>query len=184
MSKTIFIVHGSFGSPDENWIPWLKKQLVEKGYEVVVPTFPTPEKQSLDNWMEAFLPYKEKVTSESIFVAHSIGPAFVIDMLSEWNLNVAKCCFVAGFYTLLNNEVVDPVNKTFFVDNFDWNKIKGLVGEASCFYSDNDPYVPQLVAEWLADRLNAKKVLISGGKHLNAGAGFTQFPELLEEIIK
>ena len=36
----IFIIHGSFGNPGENWFPWLKIQLVNCGHEVITPTFP------------------------------------------------------------------------------------------------------------------------------------------------
>jgi predicted alpha/beta hydrolase family esterase len=43
----IFIIHGSYGNPDENWFPWLKKELEQEGHKVFVPKFPTPEDQSL-----------------------------------------------------------------------------------------------------------------------------------------
>ncbi len=34
------ILHGSFGSKDGNWFPWLKKQLENKNYKVDVPQMP------------------------------------------------------------------------------------------------------------------------------------------------
>ena len=38
----IFILHGTEGHPGENWFPWLKQELEQKGYNVIVPQFPTP----------------------------------------------------------------------------------------------------------------------------------------------
>lgn len=35
-----FILHGSFGSKDGNWFPWLKEKLEEKGEEVILPQMP------------------------------------------------------------------------------------------------------------------------------------------------
>jgi hypothetical protein len=35
--KTAIIIHGTGGSPDENWFPWMKTQLEEQGYRVFVP---------------------------------------------------------------------------------------------------------------------------------------------------
>ena len=50
----IFIIHGSFGHPDENWIPWLKAELEKLGNRVFVPQFPTHENQTLNNWKNTF----------------------------------------------------------------------------------------------------------------------------------
>ena len=34
------IIHGSFGSKDGNWFPWLKKELEKENKDVVVPQMP------------------------------------------------------------------------------------------------------------------------------------------------
>ena len=52
--NTIFLIHGAYGNPNENWFPWLKKQLENKRNKVIIPTFPTPEGQTLENWNKIF----------------------------------------------------------------------------------------------------------------------------------
>ena len=34
------ILHGSFGSKDGNWFPWLKKELEDKNIKIDVPQMP------------------------------------------------------------------------------------------------------------------------------------------------
>jgi len=55
--SNIFIIHGSYGNPDENWFPWLKVELEKLGHKVFVPKFPTPENQSLNSWKKVFSEY-------------------------------------------------------------------------------------------------------------------------------
>ena len=62
----VFIIHGAYGSPDENWIPWLKKELDKPGCEVYAPKFPTPENHNLDSWSKVFSGY-EKYTENNNF---------------------------------------------------------------------------------------------------------------------
>lgn len=46
-----FIIHGSFGSPFVNWIPWLRTELEKDNLEVYTPDFPTGVAyQNYDNW--------------------------------------------------------------------------------------------------------------------------------------
>ena len=54
MNSVAVIIHGSYGSPDENWFPWLKKELQKIGYKVFVPAFPTPKNQKLGVWKGIF----------------------------------------------------------------------------------------------------------------------------------
>ena len=55
----VFIFHGVGGHPEENWFPWLSKKLEALGCKVFIPQFPTPENQTLDNWLKILDNYKE-----------------------------------------------------------------------------------------------------------------------------
>lgn len=50
-------------------------------------------------------------------------------------------------------------------------------------YSDNDPYVIQQALKEVADKLHVDPIIIHDGGHLNAAAGFTEFPLLLDAVL-
>jgi len=173
-----FIIHGTMGNPKENWFPWLKQELENLGHTVLVPTFPTPEGQSLDNWMEVF--DETLVDKETIFIGHSLGPAFILSILEKRPCKA--CFFVSGFLGLLGNSEFDELNKTFTTKEFDWDKIKQNCKKFFVFNSDNDPFIPIERGKQLADKLNTELIIIKNAGHINAEAGYTKFPQLLEVL--
>lgn len=177
-----FIIHGSFGSPEENWFPWLKAELEKLGFEVFVPRFPTPEGQNLKSWMNAFEQYREKVNEETVFVAHSLGPAFVLNLLEGLDRPVKACFFVAGFLGKLGNPEFDEINRSFTEKEFDWEKIRANCGKFFVFYSDNDPYVPEEKSQKLGQALGTAPILVKGAGHFNEKAGYVKFELLLENV--
>ncbi|MFH0701208.1 MAG: alpha/beta hydrolase, partial [Candidatus Woesearchaeota archaeon] len=112
----IFIIHGSYGSPQENWFPWLKAELEKLGCPVFVLKFPTPEKQSLESWMKVFNKYEKEINDKSIVVGHSLGPAFLLSFLEKHRVKAAF--FVAGFVGKLDNSNFDSINDTFVNKSF------------------------------------------------------------------
>ena len=95
--KTVFIIHGTGGNPEGNWFPWMKSELETLGFQVYVPQFPTPERQSLSSWLKTFEAYQKYVNEESIFIAHSVGPSFVSTLLENLDAPIKACFFVSGF---------------------------------------------------------------------------------------
>jgi hypothetical protein len=183
MSKT-FIIHGSYGNPEENWFPWLKDRLESAGQAVYVPKFPTPENQSLESWRETFKDYEKYLDDNSIFVGHSLGPAFILDVIERSEIRIKAAFFVAGFIQDLGNKDFDGVNRTFIHRDFDWSKIKQNCRKFEVFCSDDDPYVPLEIAEDLARKLGVEAEIISGAGHFNKEAGYDKFDLLLEKIKK
>jgi predicted alpha/beta hydrolase family esterase len=70
----------------------------------------------------------------------------------------------------------------FFVDDFDWPTIGERASKVFVYAGSNDPYVPMAKANELADLLETQVRVVEGGGHLNAGAGLTEFPELLAAL--
>lgn len=183
--KHILIVHGAYGDPEENWIPWLKAALHEDGHEVIAPVFPTPEGQTWDEWLRiAHQALEGRARKDTILIGHSIGAAFVASLAEMTDKPFKAVFFLSPFFRQLGLPDFDPINATFLQRAFDKAKIRRGAKKIVCIAGGDDPYVPLAIAREAADIAGAKLIVVEKGGHLNAGAGFTEFPLLLEKIRK
>jgi len=180
--KNVFIIHGAYGKPDENWIPWLKQNLEAQGYSVKVPAFPTPDGQNYDEWMSVIEPHLCEFNNETILIGHSIGAGFALSILEKLNVKIKKTILVSGFIGPLNLEL-DEINKTIAERALNWDTIRNNSYMFIVFHGEEDPYVPISKAEKLSSLLNTEPILIPNGGHLNEAAGFMEFPLILDKIV-
>lgn len=178
-----FILHGVYANPESNWFPWLKKELENRNYDVVVPKFPTPLDQSLESWMRTIAKYENKISAESVLIGHSLGATFILNYLEKTSKNIKAAFLVACFHKLLGSPY-DKLNRTFVDKQFNWEKIKNSCNKFFVFASDNDEYIPLEVGQELTKNLNAELNIVHDGGHLNKEAGYDKFPELLDILRK
>ena len=176
-----FIIHGSFGSPFVNWIPYLRKEIESRGVQVYTPDFPTGVGyQKYDNWEKLLKAYLDAglINENTIIFAHSIAPVFICKFLINNKVKVKRLIFICGFNNYMGiNEEYDNVNETMFLDNL--SDVKNYCDEIICYYTDNDPYVKFEVEKEFADAIADKQFMINGGGHLNGESGYVEFGELL-----
>lgn len=175
----IIIIHGTGGSPECNWFPWLKSELEKIGCQVFVPKFSTPENQSLESWLKVFEDYKQYLDQDSIIIGHSLGSTFLLSVLEKLKYSTKASFLVSGFIGLLNNSEFDELNKTFVIKNFDWIKIKNNCQKFFVINSDNDPYVPLEKGKELAKNLDTELVVLENAGHINKESGYVEFGFLL-----
>ncbi len=181
---SIFIIHGTKANPQSNWFPWLKVELEKLDAKVFVPAFPTPENQSLTSWTAAFAKYLPELDENSVVVGHSLGPSFLLSTIEKLDHPIKAAFFVAPFLQSIGIPEYDALNRTFVTAKFDWEKIKHNCRHFYVIFSDNDPYVPQALGQAVARKLGVTPIIVPGGQHLNAEAGYTKFDFLLELIRK
>lgn len=190
------IMHGSYGSPDENWFRWLEKKLKDHGHTVILEQFPADNwddittigyekrdtfipKESLHSWETFFV---KKILpriqhAPTMFIGHSIAPIFILHMLSKYDFHLEKAIFVSPFFDIPDKPEVwqfYPVNKTFYSYEFDFEAIKKKLGKSYVVYGDNDPYVPSTESPLFAEKLNAEVHVVPSGGH--CGGIFKEFP--------
>lgn len=68
------------------------------------------------------------------------------------------------------------------MENQELENLKENCLERICFYSDNDPYVPQKEAENFAEYIKAQNVLIQDAGHFNEKYGYKEFKEVWSYI--
>lgn len=162
-SLTAVIIHGTGGSPEGNWFPWLKDELKAREINTVVPQFPTTEGQSIDSWFKVFDTEIGSSLENLILIGHSIGAAMALNVLNRSESKVRATFLVAGFLGMLGNDFFDSLNKTFFDAKFDWKKIVQNAGEVFLYAGDNDPYVPFSKGIELAKNLDTELIVCPGG---------------------
>lgn len=182
MGYDVLIVHGSFGDPFGNWQPWLFQEATKLGKRVLCPHFPGPDEQSLESWTRTLDSYRNYLSADLIVFAHSLGPAFVLDYCVQNSVIIRKFVGIVPFYDLIGIDEFDKINASFFVPDLNLARFQELCPDRNSIYSDNDPYVPRSHCERLTELIDAKAKVVSGGGHLNAAAGFTEFPLLLDYI--
>lgn len=182
--KNYFLIHGSFGSPFVNWLPWLRKQLRHQSQEVYTPDFPTGVGfQNYDNWAKLLKVYLDVglIAEQTTIFAHSIAPVFICKFLIENQVKVKKLVFVCGFNNYLGiDDDYDNVNRGMYLENL--ADVKKYCDEIICFYTKNDPHVSYEAEKSFADTIADKQIIIDNGGHLNSESGYREFPELLNFI--
>jgi len=197
------IMHGSYGSPEENWFRWLEKELKALGHEVILEQFPVDDwneiekvgsenistytpVESLTSWESYFVEHiLPQIKGQEIgFVGHSIAPIFLLHMLAKYDIKIRTAVFVSPFFNISDAPNVwqfYPVNKTFYSYAFDFEKIKSKIGKSFVVYGDNDPYVPATEPPLFAEQLGSEIHIVPGGRH--CGSNFKELP-LLMDILK
>lgn len=181
----VFIVHGSYGKPFENWFPWMEKELEKKDISCVIPTFPTPAHQNYDAWSELLDYYVEKgfITSETVMVGHSCGAVFISKYLNQNNLSVKALITVAGYNHFYSNNHMDDLNGSFYFNEGDAASLRANIPVRISYYADNDPFIPQEKLVEFVCLIDAKAVLVKNAGHFNASAGYNEFQLLLDQIL-
>ena len=155
---------------------------MKRGYTVIIPGFPIWIEQSLEAWEKKFEEYTSYINSETVFIAHSIGPAFVCSVLEKLDTLVDACYFVSWFLWTLWLGEFDELNQTFTEKQFNWEKIKKNGNSFYMCHGSDDPYVPLSNAKQLSEKLWVEIEIIEKGWHLNSESGYNEFDELLEKI--
>src|SRR4051794_39170663 len=118
------VVHGAYGSPQENWFPWLVGELKGQGLDTYLPTFPTPDGQTLDAWKAVFAERVGHLDESTILIGHSLGVGFILNLLENARTPVLGTFLVSAFVGLLGLPDFDSINASFIDREFDWRRIK------------------------------------------------------------
>lgn len=177
-----FILHGSFGSPQSNWIPYLRNEIANRELEVYTPDLPSGiGYQNYTNWENMMNEYVKVglINENTTIYAHSIAPVFVCKFLVNNKIKIKRLISVCGFNNYLGiNSEYDNVNESMYFDNL--SDVKNYCNDIICYYSKNDPYVKYECEKEFADTITDKQIIIDNGGHLNAESGYTEFSELLK----
>ena len=190
MKKRVFIIHGWEGYPEENWFPWLKKELEAKSFDVFVPQMPDADNPRIKKWIPKISKIVGTADVDTYFVGHSMGCQAItryLETLSE-GVKIGGVIFVAGFFKRLTGLGEEPnfeeVEREWLGTPLDLEKAKNHLSESVAIFSDDDPYVPLDNIDDFRDKLKSKIIIQRKMNHFSGNWAITELPVVLEELLK
>ncbi len=191
MTKRAIFIHGWGGTPEEGWIPWLKKELEKGEFEVHVPAMPDTDNPKFKLWLKKLTDTVGSPDENCYLIGHSLGCITILRYLESLKekQKIGGVVLVAGFSNNKINvfeedgESTDDI-KSFFEKNVDFEKIKTHCKKFTAIHSDNDPYVSLNHADIFKEKLNAQIITKHNMQHFSGSEGITELPVALEAVLK
>ena len=164
---------------DKHWIPWLKRELAERGIKAEAPLMPNP----WEPVYEAFKKELEKysVSEGTILVGHSCGCTFLVRWLRDSKQKIDKLILVAPWKI---PDKDDEFRKAFYDYPID-ETIKLRVKEIVMFTADDEEEDGKKSVRIFHKSLGGKIIELQGRGHYISGDMETEeFPELINEVLK
>lgn len=182
----VFLVHGSFGKPFENWFPWLENELTKRDIHCVIPTFPTPNHQNYNDWKLLMDYYCQlgMVNEDTVLIGHSCGSVFLVHYLITQKIKIKGLITVSGYNKFFSgDEVMDSLNESFYID-YPSLDLSDYVKYIISFYGSDDPYIPQNHLSEFVNYIGGKEIIVQNAGHFNTSSGYTKFETILKQLLK
>jgi len=185
--KRAFIIHGWGGNPDEAWLPWLAKNLRERGFLVEVPEMPDTDYPKIEAWVPHIQEIVGRCDENTFFVGGSIGCQAIMRYLENISNEeeAGGAVFVAGWFTLsgLEEEEERMTSSPWLNLPIDLEKVRTHVKKIICIFSDDDPYVPAENWEMFSKNLGAENIIENKKGHFTDENGITELPSALSAVL-
>ncbi len=184
--SSIYLIHGFTASSKANWFPWLKEQMKNKGFELIVPDMPNTEDPHLDPWLQKLEESINNINENTIFIGHSLGCITSLRFILKKGISIKGAILVSGFMDKNPMDIQKEGLTEFMSGEIDIDKVKGLIPHRVMLTAVDDDIVPMEATKKMADKLDARLIILDKGGHFIDRDGFTEFPEvvaLLEELI-
>lgn len=180
MKPKIILIPGNGNTDVEkhNWYAWVKKELQEKGYEVLAHNMPDPELARSKFW----LPYIENelnADENSILIGHSSG-AIAIQRYAETH-QILGAILVGTYHTDLGYE--EEKISGYFDTPWQWGKIKKNCQWIVQLAGQDDPYISKEESRFVHEHLDCEYHEYTDQGHFgDPDHPYNDFPALIEII--
>ncbi|MEK6825916.1 MAG: alpha/beta fold hydrolase [Nanoarchaeota archaeon] len=182
----IVIVHRWDGNPSSDWYQWLKKELENKGYEVLVPAMPNTAEPNIQEWVSALAKEVKDTDENTYFVGHSIGCQTILRFLEQAQNPVGGVVFVAGWFHLdnLESDDIKTIAKPWLETPLKFDIISRKIPSLTVFLSSNDPYGKLKENQKIfQEKLQAHVIIEKNKGHYTTEDHITQVPQVLNALL-
>jgi predicted alpha/beta hydrolase family esterase len=180
--KRVFIIHRWSGSPNDDWRPWLKQELENRNYEVVVPEMPDTDTPMIEKWVERIKKIVGIPDEEVLFIGHSIGCQAILRYLEIIQEPIFGAIFVAGWSKLenLEDKETEEIARPWLETPINLDKVKKVLPQSALLISDNDPYGAFEENKTYFSRLGSRIIVLHHAGHITGEDGFRKLEQIFE----
>lgn len=188
MQKRVFIIHGWGMTPKSDWLPWLAKNLRERGFSVEVPAMPDTDNPKIAAWVGYLEEIVRRCDENTYFVGHSIGCQAIMRYLEKLSGDekAGGAVFVAPWITLtgLGSEGEKMTSSPWVNTPIDLKKVRARAKRFISIFSDNDPFVPKENWKIFSEKLGSENIIEKRKGHFSDDDGVKELPVVLEAVLK
>ncbi len=184
------IIHGWGGGPYTNWLPWLKSELENRNWQVLVPAMPDTEHPKINPWLDAVAKAAADMNLDenTVLIGGSIGCQAILRYLENLadNIKISGAVLVAPWMQLDEQTIKEEgeesieIAKPWVETPIDFARVKKHSDKFIAIFSDNDPFVPISQKEVFADKLGAKTIVETGEGHFDG----KQYQVILDNVLQ
>lgn len=146
--KNTLILHWWGSNSDDNFFPWLKKEVEFKVDEIFVPNLPSTTFPVLEEQLEYLSVYNSDFKEGWNIIGHSLWAQLALHYVIDNNIRNTNIVLVAPSYNDIMSDTweeifwtsVDTI-KVYFNKIINFNKLNKLWNKTTILLSDNDPYI-------------------------------------------
>ncbi|MDE1832969.1 MAG: alpha/beta fold hydrolase [Candidatus Micrarchaeota archaeon] len=189
MALRVVVVHGIEATPQSDWLPWFKAELVRLGFDAIIPEMPDTNHPKINEWVSRLAEVVGDAYHDTFLVGHSIGGQAILRYLAQLqgDSKVSGTILVASWTALrkaaFETEEDERTFKPWLQTPIDWDNARRHSDKFTAILSDDDPYVPLEVGDEFAAKLGAKIITERGKGHMSTDTGVTELPSVLDEIL-
>jgi hypothetical protein len=173
------VIPGWRGSGEGHWQSWLEDELADAGRETRRPAFADLEVPGLADWRDALRAAIADLTPGGYdVVAHSLGAVLWLH-----HVTAHADSPTAGRVLLVappSPHTDIPGATAFFPPPLDVDTVRAGADGTVLVGSDNDPYLPEGIADAYGRPLKMATTIVADGGHLNPESGYGPWPSLLD----
>jgi len=173
----IVIIHGYNSGPDQNFHPWLVKELQNRGHKVLAPKLPREGEPDALVCIETLIKEVGRLDEDTIVLGHSLGGVLALRYLEAAEaISTPRAVILVGSPWQTKSEKT----KGLFLTEFDYDVVMWKAKEFVVIHDKDDKLVPFDHAQKYQKMLNAELIATNDLDHFMEA----EYPIILETILK
>jgi uncharacterized protein len=173
------VIPGWQGSGEGHWQTWLEGELAEAGRDTRRPDFANLDVPDFDDWRQALRAALADLPADGYdVVAHSLGVVLWLHHVLDPGTSPRAARVLLVCPPSPRTDI--PGAEAFFPPPLDIDAVRHAADGTVLVGSDNDPYLPEGIADAYGRPLKIATTVVAGGGHINVDSGYGPWPSVLD----